>query len=127
MKVGDIVYWAYFFNRYTDAIILKGKVTEVREWNYVTVKVISSDPPYLEIQRNASHFVFCKKEAIEDEIRRCQMERGKAQRRIDSFIRREKLFEELLTKVDDSGATEDPLANTVKLSELEATKEEEDG
>jgi len=30
----------------------------------------------------------------------------------------------IITKVDDSGATEDPLANTVKLSELDATKEE---
>lgn len=32
----------------------------------------------------------------------------------------------LITKVEDSGVTEDPLANKVKLSELEATKEEED-
>jgi len=31
----------------------------------------------------------------------------------------------IITKVDDSGATEDPLANTVKLSELDATKEKE--
>ena len=31
----------------------------------------------------------------------------------------------IITKVEDLEATEDPLANTVKVSELEATKEEE--
>lgn len=39
-----------------------------------------------------------------------------------------KLLEQIIepnNKVDDSGATEDPLANTVKLSELEATDEKE--
>ena len=41
-----------------------------------------------------------------------------------------KLLEQIIepnNKVEDSEATEEPLANTVKLSELDATKEDEDG
>ena len=126
MKIGDIVYWPYCFSRYSKAMILKGKIIKIDQW-YVTAKVISPCPPYLEVQYIASRFVLSKKEAVEDEIRRLQMERGKSQSKKDSFIRREELFKELLTKVEDSEATEDPLANTVKTSELEATKEEKDG
>lgn len=108
MKVGDIVYWPYVpHNTAIDQKhrILRGKIITIGDWS-VTAKVLSPNPPYMQVQRTEHKFVSCEKEAIEDVIRLCQFEKCKAQRRVNMFVNRERVFQQVLfeikTKVEES-------------------------